>query len=185
MCPMQPWQCLERFVEIRSAWLTLIGEHLQDSQGNILDYWRVEKADSVIILTLKDGNLVFPVPMYRPGLAEVTLDFPGGRVPAGKTPQEAAVGILERELGVTQPDIQQLTPLNSTGWAINSSFSNQKLYGFVAELNQAITINPERIGATYPTTSVGIQTLLQNLTCLQCRAVLLEWLQSWQNELLV
>ncbi len=120
MSLMQPWQCLERFVEIRSAWLTLIGEHLQDSQGNILDYWRVEKADSVIILTLKDGNLVFPVPMYRPGLAELTLYCPERQVPPGKPPQSTVF----------------------------------------------------RLFATA-------------VTCLQCRAVLLEWLQSWQNELLV
>jgi hypothetical protein len=49
------WQTLERFVEIRSSWVTLIGEKLQDEQQRILDYWRVEKADSVIIITIQSG----------------------------------------------------------------------------------------------------------------------------------
>ncbi|MGD1716747.1 hypothetical protein [Dapis sp. BLCC M172] len=66
------------FVEIRSPWMTLIGEHLQDNQGQIIDYWRVEKADSVIILTIQSEQLLLPIATYRPGLGKKTLDFPGG-----------------------------------------------------------------------------------------------------------
>ncbi|MCU0519060.1 MAG: hypothetical protein MUC60_19785 [Oscillatoria sp. Prado101] len=70
------WQTLDKFVEIRSPWLTLIGEHLQDNRGRILEYWRVEKADSAVILTLQNGNLILPPPTDRPGLGQATLDFP-------------------------------------------------------------------------------------------------------------
>ncbi|MEQ8380799.1 MAG: NUDIX hydrolase [Coleofasciculus sp. A1-SPW-01] len=171
----RPWQTLDRFVEIRSPWLTLIGERLQDDQGQILDYWRVEKADSVVIVTIQAGKFLLPIPTYRPGVGEATLDFPGGRVNSEQTPITAVPGILSRELGVSEEAIATLTPLNSTGWAINSSFSNQYLYGFVAELDPTVAVNPNRIGITYPTTSAGIHSLLQELTCLQCRTVLLEW----------
>ena len=68
--------------------------------------------------------------------------------------------------------------LNSNGWAINSSFSNQKLYGFVVEIFPEISVSPEKIGAIYPTTAAGISQLLHDFTCLQCRAVLLEWSQK-------
>ena len=181
------WQTLERFVEIRSPWLTLIGEKLKDQQEQVLDYWRVEKADSVVIITIQcqpsyahNGyHLLLPTPMYRPGLQETTLDFPGGRVSPGQTPAVAVPGIIKRELGVIESGIARLTPLNSTGWAINSSFSNQKLYGFLVELDPHISISPERLGAIYPTTPTGIRKLLKDLTCLQCRAVLLEW---WQEQ---
>ena len=169
------WQTLDRFLEIRSPWLTLIGETLQDEQQRVLDYWRIEKADSVVILTIQGGQFLLPVPMYRPGLGEATLDFPGGRVPSGQTPITAALEIIRRELGVMESGIARLTPLNTTGWAINSSFSNQKLYGFVAELFPTVSISPERLGATYAATRAGIRSLLKDLTCLQCRAVLLEW----------
>ncbi len=46
---------------------------------------------------------------------------------------------------------------------------NQKLYGFVAEIDPTLSIDPNRLGATYSKTSTGINLLLQDLSCLQCR----------------
>lgn len=169
------WPCLERFVEIRSPWLTLIGEKLQDDQQQVLDYWRVEKADSAIALTIHRDCLLLPPPMYRPGLGTATWDFPGGRVLADESPEEATRRALQRELGIAAADIATLSVLNPQGWAINSSFSNQKLYGLVATLSPDIAIDPALVGASYPTTAAGVEALLTVLTCLQCRAVLLEW----------
>ncbi|WP_232731720.1 NUDIX hydrolase [Kamptonema formosum] len=157
------WQTLDKFVEIRSPWLTLIGEHLQDNRGRILEYWRVEKADSAVILTLQNGNLILPPPTYRPGLGQATLDFAGGRVPPGQTPETAVPTILQRELGVETSAICHLTPLNTIGWAVNSSFSNQKLYGFVAELHPTAAIPAGCTGATYPATGAGVRALLDHL----------------------
>ncbi|MDB9315551.1 NUDIX hydrolase [Spirulina sp. CS-785/01] len=173
-----PWKTLSRFVNIQSPWLTVIGEHLQDDQGKPLDYWRVEKDDSVIVLPLHNQQLLLPQPMYRPGVQSITLDFPGGRRPASASPEEAAYGILNRELGILPPQIATLTPLNAQGWEINSSFSNQRLYGFVATLHPQTVLDTEKLGETYPHTSDGIDTLLSRLTCLQCRMVLLEWLRQ-------
>ncbi|MGA9381114.1 MAG: NUDIX domain-containing protein [Phormidium sp.] len=171
----QEWKLRDRFLEIRSRWFTLFGEHLEDSQGQQLEYWRIEKADSVIILPIHNHQIILPPPSYRPGVSQMTLDFPGGRVPEGQTPQEAIPKILRRELGIEVTDIAQLTPLNSQGWAVNSSFSNQKLYGFVANLRDDINLLPEFVTNTYPTTSSGVQNLLKELICLQCRVILLEW----------
>ncbi|MCA1991750.1 MAG: NUDIX hydrolase [Coleofasciculus sp. S288] len=171
----EAWQCRDRFLELHSPWLTLIGEHLKDSQGQLLQYWRVEKADSAIILPIQNQQLILPPPTYRPGVGELTLDFPGGRVPSAEQPLAAALAILQRELGVPEEAIVRLVALNSEGWAVNSSFSNQKLYGFVAELHSTAKVPSDLLGATYPTTKVGIQSLVDSLTCLQCRAVLLQW----------
>lgn len=173
------WQTLERFVEIRSSWLTLIGEKLQDEQQRILDYWRVEKADSVVIVTIQSGRFLLPKLSYRPGVGRATLDFPGGRVLPEQKAIDAVPHILERELGIEESDIINLKSLNQTGWAINSSFSNQKLYGFVAEINSKTTVNSKNLTpTTYNTAASGIDKLLRDLTCLQCRAVLLEWRQN-------
>lgn len=176
----ETWQVRDRFLELHSRWMTLIGEHLQDQQGEILEYWRIEKADSVIVLPIQNDQFMLPLPSYRPGVGQVTLDFPGGRVPETQTPEQAAIAILKRELGIESVEITQLIPLNTQGWAVNSSFSNQNLYGFVAHLNNLeITEQSSEQGSiTYPTTLLGIQDLLQRLTCLQCRAMLLEW---WLN----
>jgi 8-oxo-dGTP pyrophosphatase MutT (NUDIX family) len=113
----RPWQTLDKFVEISSPWLKLIGEHLRDDRQRVIEYWRVEKTDSAIALTLQNDRLLLPVPQYRPGLATTTLDFPGGRVSPEQTPQAAIPGILERELGVREEAIARLTPLNPPGMA--------------------------------------------------------------------
>lgn len=171
------WHVHDRFLTLHSRWLTLIGEHLEDHQGNRLEYWRIEKADSVIVLPLQADHLLLPAPSYRPGVGTATWDFPGGRIAAGQTPEQAAIAVLQRELGVTAIAPMQLTALNADGWAINSSFSNQRLYGFVAHLNDQDHPQPDLPPdvTRYPVTPSAMAQLLQKLTCLQCRAVLLEW----------
>ncbi len=174
------WETLHKFVEISSPWMTLIGEKLRDHQGRVLDYWRVEKNDSVIIITIQNQQLLFPVPMYRPGVGKVTLDFPGGRITPAQTPQQAAIAILQKELGIKNSDLEYLTPINNTGWEINSSFSNQKLYGFVTQISSHVSVNHEFMSITYSLTTEGLNNLLRELTCLQCRALLLTWLREQQ-----
>jgi len=172
----QNWQVQDRFLEMHSRWMSLIGEHLQDDHGEILEYWRIEKADSVIVIPIQGDRILLPKPSYRAGIGQNTLDFSGGRVPSGQNPQLAAIATLKRELGIEASAIVQLIPLNTEGWAVNSSFSNQKLYGFVAHLEPNAKLDPELVEVTYPSTLDGIQNLLEAMTCLQCRAVLLEWL---------
>jgi hypothetical protein len=169
------WQIRDRFLELHSRWMTLIGEHLQDHQGNILEYWRIEKADSVIVLPIQDGHFLLPPPSYRPGIGQVTLDFPGGRVAERQTLEGGAIATLQRELGIGATAITTLMPLNTQGWTVNSSFSNQKLYGFVAQISESTTLQPEFVAGTHPANATGVHQLLQDITCLQCRAVLLEW----------
>lgn len=181
----QSWQVQDRFLELRSRWMTLIGEHLQDHQGNLLEYWRIEKADSVIVLPIQgvdvslsnQNSFLLPVPSYRPGVGQATLDFPGGRLLEGQSPEQSAIAILKRELDIAANNIIQLYPLNSQAWMVNSSFSNQKLHAFMAHIDNAQQVS-ERVVISYPVDRSGIQNLLQELTCLQCRAVLLEW---WLN----
>lgn len=177
---MQPpsaknWQLRDRFLEVRSRWMTLIGEHLQTPQGQELEYWRIEKADSVLILPIQGDRILLPPPSYRPGVGQVTLDLPGGRISKEQSPAKAAIATLERELGIDASAIAALVPLNTEGWLVNSSFSNQKLYGFVAQLQADIPLLPDFVAGTYAISSDGVHQLLQDITCLQCRAVLMEW----------
>ncbi len=178
----QPWPVRDRFLELHSRWMTLIGEHLQDPQGNLLEYWRIEKADSVIVLPIQGDRLLLPAASYRPGIGQSTWDFPGGRIAADQHPEQAAIVTLTRELGITADSITQLIPLNTEGWAVNSSFSNQKLYSFVAyidnDLDSQKALNPTIMTFPYPANLAELQPLLKTFTCLQCRAVLWEW---WSN----
>ncbi|MGK7910267.1 MAG: NUDIX hydrolase [Synechococcus sp.] len=174
--PSPSWQTLDRFLEVTSPWMTLIGERLQDDGNRLLDYWRVETANSAVILTVQGNHLILPPAMYRPGVGQLTLDFPGGRVLQEERPEAAIPDILERELGVPAEAIASCTSLNEAGWQVNSSFSNQKLFGFVVYLKPTVQLAADRVGERYAVTDSGIQSLLEKLTCLQCRTVLLTWL---------
>lgn len=165
------WQVGDRFVDLSTPWFHLIGEHIQ-AGDRLLDYWRIEKADSLIVLPIQGDRILLPPPMYRPGLGAETWDFPGGRCPQGSDRPTVATDILRRELGVAPEAIAQLQPLNFKGWAVNSSFSNQVLYSFVAYLQEGTA---PQIGKSYDISRAGLSVLLADLTCLQCRAVLLDW----------
>jgi hypothetical protein len=212
----EPWRLISTVTTISSPWLTLRCERWRDNPSTThtqsplqedLDYWRVEKDHSLIVLTLQNNALVFPRPQYRVGLQRPTLDFCGGRVAPltrsdlGNHYRDTALRILRRELGVEQSDLQSMTCMNqfreshkggseetnsltTTGWPVNSSFSNQELFGFVvvlkdsAELDEAMTF-PFRYDLDDIARMQGL--LHDSLTCLQCRSILLEFL--WNRQL--
>lgn len=198
------WETISQFVTVESPWLRLVGEKLLDNHGQLIDYWRVEKDASAVILTLHRGQLVLPKPQYRPGIQRCTLDFCGGRVPndENKTPVLGVVpSILKRELGVALNDIKSIVSLNSNnnchngsensgdGWPIDSSFSNQVLFGFVATIRDEVELDStllDEVSYRYPTTAddgtKDATGLLSLITCLQCRAVLLTWMLQERGE---
>ncbi len=85
---------------------------------------------------------------------------------------------LNASINLCNSDLDTLTPINNIGWEINSSFSNQKLYGFVAEIKPNITIKNNYIGSFYFLNQEGINKVLKDLTCLQCRGLFLEFLNN-------
>ena len=184
MAPEQTWQLLDRFCELRNRWLTLIGEHLRDHEGRQLEYWRLEKDDSLIVLPLWAGRILLPAPSYRPGIGRCSLDLPGGRIGAGQDRRQAATAILQRELQLDPDAIASLEPLHADGWAedgwaqegwaVNSSFSNQRLLAVLARIKPDSPL-PAGAARQVEASAAGVQALLAELDCLQCRAVLLQW----------
>ncbi|NCO75950.1 MAG: hypothetical protein GW795_04335 [Cyanobacteria bacterium] len=165
------WEVISQFVEIKSPWLKLIGEKVKDNKGQILDYWRVEKDDSLIIITEYKNQLFFPPWVYRHGINQVTLDFAGGRVNPQITLEDNAFLILERELNLEKKDLKNLIPINQKPWIINSAFNNQKLWGFYSQIKSEINVAE---GIFYSLTQQDLLRLLNDLTCIQCRSLLLE-----------
>lgn len=161
--------------------MTLIGERWLCDKGKEHEYWRVEKVDSVIVLPIQHGQIVCAKPAFRVGVHRSTLDFPGGRLPEGKQPKEIVPFILERELNVPAAAIRNIYGLNKKKWIINSSFSNQALWGFIVEIDELFRIPESCIGTNVIANDNGVSELLMQLDCLQCRMVLLEWQR--QNKL--
>ncbi|MFH7242563.1 MAG: NUDIX hydrolase [Spirulina sp.] len=178
--PAAPWPVQQILLDLRNPWLRLVGERLQTPDQQTVDYWRVEKADSAIVLPIWREQVVLPPAVYRPGLGKATLDLPGGRVVAGQDPAVAAQAILRRELGIDATSIVTLERLNTEGWPVNSSFSNQRLFGFRAKLTDVDhSFSPG--SQHYPFTPAGLRDLLHKVSCLQCRAVMLEVLLSLET----
>jgi hypothetical protein len=173
----RPWQRLSQIVEIRSAWLSMVGERLRDGTGCEVEYWRVEKPDSVLVITVHDGRLVLPARSYRAGVGRVTLDFAGGRLEDPGTIAETSAAIVRREFNLRDGDIVTTEEvLNPAGWDVDSSTSSQRVYGVVMELSLKAPLPDVCVGASYPATDQGGRELLRDLDCVQCRVVLHEWL---------
>jgi len=71
-----------------------------DAQDNEIDYWRVEKADSVIIIPIQNDRLICTKPYFRPGTRETTLEFPGNLLKDNIPIEVIVCDIMHRELGV-------------------------------------------------------------------------------------
>ena len=173
------WQLLSRMVEVRSPWLSMIGERLCDATGHEREYWRVEKPDSLLVITIQNGRLVLPACSYRPGVGRATLDFAGGRLEDPCMIGETAQASVRREFNLGDGDLfVSQEELNRTGWDVDSSSSSQRVYGIVAELPGELLVPEHSVGACYPATAPGARELLRDLVCLQCRAILYEWLEK-------
>jgi hypothetical protein len=172
------WERLDQILDFRTKWLTLLGEKWRDDKGAEVEYWRVEKPDSVIVLPLQGASLLLPRPAFRPGVRSVTIDFPGGRVKGAGATDEAVREILKRELGVEASAVIDMKSLNKRGWLINSSFSSQKLYAYVCEIDDGFSVPSSLLGRRVSRDMKSLETLLDELQCLQCRSVLLGWLRE-------
>ncbi len=172
------WQVLSRMVEVRSPWLSLIGERWRAGTGRELEYWRVEKPDTLLVVTVHDGRLIAPVRSFRPGVGRTTLDLAGGRIDNSSALAQTALAIVRREFKLHADDLfESHEPLNLVGWDVDSATSNQRVFGIVAVLRRGVEILDDCLGASYPATGAGGRELLRELVCLQCRAVLSEWLE--------
>lgn len=169
------WRRLGPIAELKTPWIGLVGERWEDCSGKTLDYWRVTAAHSVIILPRLGNDFLLPELTFRPGVGRPTLDFPGGRLPEGTPPNVAAASILERELGPGPSDTMSLSPLTRMPLLVNSSASDQRLYGFLADLDPALDPGKLKPHHRYAIDALA-RSLLPELECLQCRALLLEYM---------
>ena len=172
------WPLLSTLVEIGTPWLRIVGERRLDAGGSEVDYWRIEKADSLLIVLRHSGRIVLPAPSYRPGVDRRCLDLAGGRIDRSKDLASWAAKILRREFQLpAELDLGTITLLNEVGQDVDSSSSNQQLFGALVDLD-AGTIDAERIGASFEATAEGCAAAIAQLRCVQCRAILSDLARS-------
>lgn len=178
---MKSYKLLNEIVEIKNPWVHLFGERVVDENGRQLDYWRVERPDSVLVIPFTGNDIFLPPPFYRHGAGCETYDFPGGRVNPDIDLEDSALAVLEKELGIKKNAVGRLDPINQQGWLVDSSFSTQRVYGFSAFIPRETDVAPDLIGMREPVNTEGIKNILDRLVCLQCRHALLEWAVIRQN----
>lgn len=164
------WNKKDEIVHIHSKWLDLYCESWSSESGNSCEYWRVEKADSLIVITTHENDYILPKPMFRPGVGEATLDFPGGRISTRNKNSLilSAEQILKKELNISKGNIANLKILDNVGKNINSSFNNQRLYVAYAEIKNLSEIDDY---ISYGKDKVNL--LKNDLSCLQCSYALM------------
>lgn len=171
------WSKKKEIIRMENQWLTLFGESWFDGVDNI-DYWRVERASSLIIIPLWKGYIVLPEPQFRVGVNKQTLDLPGGRYNETKDFDMVVLSILKKELNVNSSDIISVNKLHKEGWEVDSSFSNQKLYSVAINLKNDWV--PKEGFQLFHSNDIGIVKILNNITCLQCRSVIMHWFINYK-----
>lgn len=163
---MKKWTKNDTVAHIKTKWVDIFCELWTDSENESLEYWRVEKDDSLIVLVTDDNDFLLPKAQYRVGVNSETLDFPGGRFNNTRQNIEMrAIEIASKELGIKEKDLTLIKQLSPIPLIINSSFSNQRLYiclVYAKTSNQNIIRHPIS----------HAKTLLQEINCLQCNFAL-------------
>lgn len=176
---MNRYKIIDTFFNYKSKWVEFIGEVCFDGR-NKLDYYRIKRSDSIIILPIIDDKLLFPQLYYRHGVQEYTLDFPGGRIDSTDNINSSVLKILKNELGVFEKDVSSIQLVSSEkGYYVDSSFSTQKLYTVTVTLNSnekkykkksLLKINKDNIWELY-----------SKMDCLQCRFALIDWYLKYRK----
>lgn len=168
------WQRLERIVKLKSRWITVYADKMLDHENNELEYWHFDRADSVIIIPIQNNNILLPQPIYRVGVGKVMLDLPGGRIENSKNIELTIRRILQKELGVPPELLSSLQMLHNKPYAVDSSFSSQKLYIFTVTIKSGKLLKEPYLQIPIAETN----RLLNKLECGQCRLVLHEFRTS-------
>jgi hypothetical protein len=181
----QPKQLLSTETIADSRWVKVYKDRMLSNGGFEMEYWRVDRTDTAIILSRQKGRFILPSPQLRPGIKKITLDFLGGRLDAQlansngsseqpdpqptNNPADVAERIVRREFHIQDAVPLDLKPLTTQPLYVDSSFSSQRLYGYTVELPNDLDI---------PGDHYNTEELVQKLQCLQCRALLMEWIHN-------
>lgn len=99
---MEKWQTLSRETSLSARpYLEVIKETVRLPGGRIVDdFYRIELAAFVVCVPLLQDGHVQMLRLYKHGLGDVTLVFPGGGIEPGEKPVEACRRELLEETGL-------------------------------------------------------------------------------------
>ena len=169
-CGAASWRHIGERLRLKSRWVTVVCDQWQVADG-VIDYWRVERPNSVVVVPWTQSGVYVLAPNYRPGIASSTTDFPGGRWEE-RSSEDAAYGILKREVGLSPGDLQDLRPVGRAR-NVDSSFSSQQLMVYSVKLIAPLSTGQLSLIPIRHFTD--FQKARASIDCLQCSSALTDW----------
>ncbi len=122
------WKCLDSKVLLDHPRITVVEDTVQLPGGHISWYVRLASgSDGVTVVCLRDDQILLQREYSYP-IGEVLLQFPGGKIEADETPEQAAARELKEESGFAFSRCETL------GWYYNNNRrSDSKMYVVLAE----------------------------------------------------
>ena len=125
-----PWRVRASSHPIDDPWCRVRRDVVVLPDGSEIAYFVYEESDVAVVFATTPEDEVLLVRQYKHGIANVTLELPGGLIDPGETSAEAGARELLEETGYAPGDPAALRPL---GWTYaDSSKSPQRVFSFAA-----------------------------------------------------
>lgn len=121
------WSLGEKKNLLKTVVFDVTSNHNTSKNGVEGDYIILDAPDWVIVLPKKDDNFLM-VKQWRHGEKQLSVEFPGGVIDKGETPEQAAIRELEEETGYKAG---KLTKLGSTN--PNPALFSNHMHVYLAE----------------------------------------------------
>jgi ADP-ribose pyrophosphatase len=104
------WQVLRSDVALDNKWCRVQKDTVELPSGKIIDdYFICLRPDVVIIFPITAAGNVIMVRQYKHGAKKVLMEFPGGVMDEGESPETAAARELAEETGYSATMLELLT----------------------------------------------------------------------------
>lgn len=121
------WKCGETRPLLKTVVCNIISQHNTSSSGVEGDYIIMDAPDWVIVIPENDEKFLM-VKQWRHGEKKLSIEFPGGVIDKGETPEEAALRELQEETGFKAGKLTKIGSVNP-----NPALFNNHVHVFLAE----------------------------------------------------
>jgi ADP-ribose pyrophosphatase len=132
------WSKLSEETRFENPWWIYKRDRVILPSGNEGEYHYVDTPGSVMIVPVTSAGMLVMVRQYRYLNNRSSLEFPGGGIPRGHAPADAAARELQEEAGVEAAVLREVGVFNPF-----NGVTNELCHVFVATGHRAVAAHPE------------------------------------------